>query len=249
MAACQTAPVPERQIVSGSAGFEATNLNEAQWRLGLVLRYALALTRRQRPKLCWIGTARGDSLADLRGFYGATSGEALQASHLQLFERPNVDPERHLLDQDLIWVHGGSVANLLAVWRAHGLDRILRAAWERGVILGGLSAGSICWHAGGTTDSFGELREVTDALGLLPFSTCVHYDSEPGRRPLYHRLIAEGTIGPGYATDDGVAIHYVGEQVHRVLADTPGRYAYHVSRAPSGGVLEERLEPELLERD
>lgn len=240
---------PLRQIVSGSAGFEVTTVNESQWRLGLVVRYALALTGRERPKLCWIGTARGDSLSDLRGFYGACSGEAIEASHLQLFERPNVDPERHLLAQDVIWVHGGSVVNLLAVWRAHGLERILRTAWERGVILGGLSAGSICWHTGGTTDSFGELRAVTDALGLLPFSTCVHYDSEPGRRPLYHQLVADGAIHWGYATDDGVAIHYVGEEVHRVLADTPGRFAHRVSRGETGALVEERLEPELLGQD
>jgi peptidase E len=235
-----------RQIVSGSAGLIDTEINPFQWRIGPIVRYALSLCESERPRICWLGTAQGDSLGGIRGFYGAMSGEPVEASHLQLFGRPNVDPERHLLRQDAIWVAGGSVANLLALWRAHGLDAILREAWERGVVLGGVSAGSICWHLGGTTDSFGELRAVTDGLGLLPFSTCVHYDSEPGRRPLYHRLIADQAVPAGYATDDGVAIHYRGTAVHAVLADTAARYAYRVSRSDDGEVVEERLEPELL---
>jgi peptidase E len=237
----------ERQIVAGSAGFKDTGSNPYQWRLGPVVRYALRCSGATRPKLCWIGTAGGDTMLDLRGFYGATSGEAVQASHLQLFGRPNVDPRQHLLAQDVIWVHGGSVVNLLAVWRAHGLDAILRAAWERGVVLAGISAGAICWHAGGNTDSFGsQLAPVTDALGFLPFSTCVHYDSEPARRPHYQSLIAERTLGDGYATDDGVAIHYREREVHRVIADTADRFAYRVFRSASGGVVEERLQPQLL---
>jgi peptidase E len=236
-----------RQIVAGSAGFEDTGINPYQWRLGPVVRYALSLAQTERPRLCWLGTAHGDNLLGLSGFYGATSGERVEASHLQLFSKPNVDPRRHLLSQDVIWVHGGSVVNLLAVWRAHGVDAIMREAWERGVILAGISAGSICWHLGGTTDSFGELRAVTDGLGLLPFSTSVHHDSEPGRRPLYSALIADGTLPAGYATDDGVAIHYVDEELHRVVADTAGRRAYRVSRSDSGEVVEEPLEPTLLE--
>jgi peptidase E len=159
----------KRQIVAGSAGFEDTGINPYQWRLGPVVRYALSLAEAERPKLCWLGTAHGDTVTGLRGFYGATSGERVEASHLQLFSKPNVDPRRHLLSQDVIWVQGCSVVNLLAVWRAHGIDAIMREAWERGVILAGISAGSICWHLGGTTDSFGELRAVTDGLGLLPF--------------------------------------------------------------------------------
>jgi peptidase E len=235
-----------RQIVAGSANFEDAGANLFQWRMGAVVRYALSLSDAERPRVCWLGTAHGDNLAGIRGFYGAMSGEAVQASHLQLFTQPNVDPESHLLAQDVIWVGGGSVVNLLAVWRAHGLDRILRAAWERGTVLAGISAGSICWHLGGTTDSFGELRAVTDGLGLLPFSTCVHYDSEPGRRPLYHALVADGTLPWGYATDDGVAIHYVAGEVHRILSDRPGRAAYRVSAREGGGVDEQRLEPDLI---
>ena len=235
-----------RQIVAGSASFVDSGRNLFQWRLGPVVRYALSLSDAERPRICWLGTAHGDNLAGIRGFYGAMAGEAVEASHLQLFTQPNVDPERHLASQDVIWVGGGSVVNLLALWRVHGLDRILREAWERGTVLAGVSAGSICWHLGGTTDSFGELRAVGDGLGLLPFSTCVHYDSEPGRRPLYHALVGEGVLPWGYATDDGVAIHYVGAEVHRIVTDTPGRSAYRVSARDGGGVNEERLEPDLI---
>jgi peptidase E len=237
----------ERQIVAGSAGFIDSGLNPYQWRLGPVVRYALELSGAPRPKLCWLGTAHGDSILGLRGFYGACSGEQIDASHLQLFGMPNVDPRRHLLAQDVIWVHGGSVVNLLAVWRAHGLDAIMRAAWERGIVLAGISAGAICWHLGGNTDSFGTpLRAVTDALGLLPHSTSVHYDSEPLRRPHYRALIADGTLADGYATDDGVAIHYRGPDLHEVIADTPGKLAYRVFRSASGEVVEEPLQPRVL---
>jgi len=106
-------------------------------------------------------------------------------SHLALFPMPNVaDPEDLLLSQDVIFVGGGSVANMVAVWRVHGLDQILRKAWQAGIVLTGSSAGGICWFESGTTDSFGrELRAFTDGLGLLAGSYCPHYDSEPGRRP------------------------------------------------------------------
>jgi len=109
-----------------------------------------------------------------------------------------------LLDQDVIWVGGGSVANLLAIWRLHGLDMTFSEVWQAGVVLAGVSAGSVCWHVGGTTDSFGpDLRPVTDGLALLPYSNGVHYDSEPQRRPVFQQLIAEGVLPDGYATDDG----------------------------------------------
>jgi peptidase E len=233
-------------IVAGSASFIDSGVNVWQWRLGPVMRYAFALSGAERPKVCWLGTAHGDSLAGIRGFYGACSGEALEPTHLQLFTMPNVDPAEHLLSRDVIWVGGGSVVNLLAVWRAHGLDAILREAWERGVVLGGVSAGSICWHLGGNTDSFGELRAVTDSLGLLPFSTSVHYDSEAQRRPHYRSLVADETLPEGYATDDGVAIHYRGSEIERIVADRPRAYAWHVTYGGDGRALEERLDPELV---
>ena len=125
---------------------------------------------------------------------------------------PNVpDMRAHLLAQDVIWVGGGSTANLLALWRLHGLDVILRECWEAGVVLKGVSAGSLCWHVGGTTDSFGPtLRPVTDGLAFLPYSNSPHHDAEEQRRPLIHRLIAEGALPDGYATENGTGLVFFG---------------------------------------
>ncbi|MHB1710133.1 MAG: Type 1 glutamine amidotransferase-like domain-containing protein, partial [Acidimicrobiales bacterium] len=164
-----------------------------------------------------------------------------------LFPMPNVDDvEGFVLDHDVIWVGGGSVANLLAVWRIHGLDRILTRAWSAGVVLGGVSAGSICWHVGGTTDSFGpDLQAVTDGLALLPYSNGVHYDSEPQRRPVFHRCIADGTLPGGYATDDGVGLVYRGTELAEAVTEVRGKGAYQVRRE-DGRAVEERLEPRLL---
>jgi peptidase E len=161
---------------------------------------------------------------------------------------PNVaDPSAFLLEHDVVWVGGGSVANLLALWRLHGYDRALRSAWEAGVVLSGVSAGSICWHVGGTTDSFGpELRAVTDGLGFVPYANGVHYDSEPQRRPVLHRLIAEGTLPDGYATENGVGLLYRADRLAEVVTEIPGRAAYAVSRSGEGTVTETRIEPRLL---
>ena len=216
-------------------------------RLGPIMRYGLQLTGKPRPRLCFLSTAGGDDATWIAKFYTASIGEDVTPSHLQLFPMPNVrDVRTHLLAQDMLWVGGGSVANLLAVWRTHDLDAILREGWERGIVLTGVSAGSICWHVGGTTDSFGvELRPVTNGLGFVPYSNGVHYDSEERRRPLFQQLIADGTLPAGYATDDQVALHYLDETLHKVIAETSGKYAYHVVRT-SAGVAETRLEPDVL---
>ena len=152
----------------------------------------------RHPRICTIATATGDDSARLAAVHNAFSKLGMVSSHLALFPMPNVpDIREHLLAQDVIWVSGGSTANLLALWRLHGLDFVLRECWEAGVVLAGVSAGSLCWHVGGTTDSFGpDLRAVTDGLGFLPYSNSPHHDAEAQRRPLIHRLIAEGTL-PG----------------------------------------------------
>jgi peptidase E len=154
------------------------------------------------------------------------------------------DVRAHLLAQDVVWVGGGSVANLLAVWRVHGLDAIFREVWEAGVVLAGVSAGSLCWHVGGTTDSYGpELRAVTDGLGLIPTSNGVHYDSEEQRRPLYQRLVAEGALPGGHATDDGVGLVYRGTELVEAVSDRPDAAAYRVEPGPDGTAVETRVEP------
>src|SRR4051794_41685177 len=158
------------------------------------------------------------------------------------------DVEGHVLAQDVVWVGGGSVANLLAVWRLHGLDAVLRRAWDAGVVLAGVSAGSICWHAGGTTDSFGpDLRAVTDGLALLPYANGVHYDSEERRRPLVHRLVADGTLPLTYCTDDGVGLVYRGVDLVEAVTERPDAGAYVVQRdGVEAGAVEDRIEPRRL---
>ena len=234
-----------KHIIAGCAGFIQ---RQGIKQLGPVIRYGLHITGKSAPKLCFLGTAGGDATEWTTSFYTACMGSNVSPSHVNLFPMPNVlDVRKHVLEQDMIWVGGGSVANLLAVWRVHGLDEILREAWENGIVLGGISAGSICWHTGGTTDSFGEeLRPVTNGLGFLPYANGVHYDSEARRRPLFQQLIADGTLSEGYATDDGVALHYRDRKLHKVIADTPDKYAYHVMKTGGGGVKETRLEAELL---
>jgi peptidase E len=158
---------------------------------------------------------------------------------------PNVaDVEGHLLAQDVVWVGGGSVANLLAVWRVHGLDAIFRRVWRAGVVLGGVSAGSICWHAGGVTDSYGPtLRPVTAGLGLLPYGNGVHYDSEVRRRPAVHTLVADGTLPRTYCTDDGVGLLYRGTELVEAAAEVDRAGAYLVELdAATGRAVEHRLD-------
>src|SRR3954466_5454682 len=212
------------------------------WEVGPLTEYAVELAgvSGRRPRVCFVATAMGDNAAVLQAFYDAARFAAYEASHLALFPMPNVDdPRAHLLAQDVVWVWGGSVAGLLAMWRLHGVDAAMREAWEAGVVLTGVSAGSICWHVGGTTDSFGpELRPVTDGLGLIPHSNGVHYDSEPERRPLFHRLVAEGVLPAGHATDDGVGLVYRGTDMVEAVADRPDKAAYRVERGPDGMAVE-----------
>jgi peptidase E len=237
------------KILATSGGFLPTDLGAFQWQRGPLIEHAIHLAGDpERPRFCFVGTASGDNLNGTVGFYRAFAGSDVRASHLELFLMPNVaDVRAHLLAQDVIWVNGGSVANLLAVWRTHGLDDVMRECWEAGVVLGGVSAGSICWYAGGTTDSFGlELRPVLNGLALLPYGNGVHYDSDAQRRPLLHRLVAEGTLPTSHATDDGVGLVYEGTELVEAVSDRPGAAAYVVERRPDGTALETRIEPRLL---
>jgi peptidase E len=236
-------------ILATSGGFFPTGRNWFDATPGPLIEYALKLTGKARPRVCYVGTATGDSPVGLQIFYAAFAGrEDVVPSHLALFAMPNVaDPAAHLLSQDVVWVGGGSVANLLAVWRVHGLYDVFREAWQRGIVLAGVSAGSICWHVGGTTDSFGpDLRAVQDGVGLLPWANGVHYDSEEKRRPILQRLVGEGTLPTAYATDDGVGLLYRGTDLAEVLSERKGAAAYVVERTGPGEVRETRLDPTML---
>ena len=217
-------------LAIGGGGFVATERYGA--RPGPLIEHALALTGKDAAKVCALYTATGDDVARIANWYAAWSDRPERASHVAVMPMPNVDDLRkHLLEQDAVYVGGGSVAGLMVLWRLHGLDAIFREAWEAGVVLFGVSAGSLCWHAGGTTDSFGpELRAWTDGLGLIPGSNCPHYDSEARRRPLYQRLVAEGALSPGYAADDDVGLHYVGTELHEAVSAREGAAAYRVDR-------------------
>jgi peptidase E len=210
----------------------------------LHLDYALRLTGKREPRICVLNTAAGDDPRWTMYLYDRFAGHPARVSHLALFPMPNVaDPADLLLSQDVIFVGGGSVANMLAVWRVHGLDVIMRKAWHAGIVMAGSSAGGICWFEGGTTDSFGrELRPFTDGLGLLAGSFCPHYNSESGRRPLYHRLIADGTLSGGIACDDGVGAHFTDDELTEVIADRPESGAYRVEP----GITETRLDARYL---
>ena len=167
--------------------------------------YLLDLTGADRPRACFVPTASGDSESYIENFLAAYPGRA-EASVLRLFAREIDDLRSHLLAQHLIYVGGGNTANMLAVWRLHGVDEMMREAWSSGVILCGLSAGANCWFDACSTDSFGtRLAPLRDGLGLLGGSFCPHYDSEPQRRPSYRAAVAGDELPPGFAADDGAS--------------------------------------------
>ncbi len=237
-------------VLATSIGLDSRGRGPYDWSPGPVFDLAFQLAGDpDRPRICHLATATGDDPSRIAGFYGAFAARPdVAVSHLSLFPMPTVaDVRAHLLAQDVVWVGGGSVANLLAVWRVHGLEEVFREAWQAGVVLAGVSAGSLCWHVGGTTDSYGPgLRPVTDGLGLLPYSNGVHHDAEVQRRPLYHRLVADGTLPPGFATDDGVGLVYRGTELVEAVADRPGKAAYRIERGDDGTARETRIEPRRL---
>jgi peptidase E len=236
-------PADAPTILATSGG--ATPGRRVRWELGPLTEYAvdLAGVTGRAPKVCFVATAVGDNPFVITNFYDAAQQRGLAASHLALFPMPNVeDIAAHLLGQDVVWVWGGSVAGLLAMWALHGVGDAMRAAWQAGVVLTGVSAGSICWHVGGTTDSFGpDLRPVHDGLGLVPFSNGVHYDSEPQRRPLFQRLVADGTLPPGYATDDGAGMLYRGTEFAEAVTEIDGADVYFVEHGADGRAVETAL--------
>jgi len=193
--------------------------------------YVLGLTGKGRPKVCFLPTASGDSDTYIVRFYEAFPPSRAVASHLALFKRSVTDLRAFLLDQDVIYVGGGNTAAMLAIWRVHGVDAALREAWQAGVVLCGVSAGSLCWFESGVTDSFGlDLAPLSDGLGLLVDSNCPHYDGEAQRRPAYHRFIQENSLPAGIAADEGVGLRFVDTELVDVVTCRPGRRAYRVER-------------------
>jgi dipeptidase E len=223
-------------VAMGGGGFSSEPDNP------LLDDHVLALARRERgrdrPRVCFLPTASGDSSEYIKNFYAAFARKA-EASHLPLFVRAEIDIESFLVDQDIVYVGGGNTENMMAIWRVHGVDVALRRAWEEGVVMTGLSAGSLCWFETGTTDSFGKgLAALSGGLGLVPGSHSPHYDGEPNRRPRYHQLVEEGALPAGYAADDGAALVFDGSDLVEVVASRPDARAYRVEIGPDGHALE-----------
>ena len=223
----------ERHIVGLGGGGDTSEQTD------LLYGYILGLSGKARPRLLYVPTAAAESTEAIVSIYERFS-ERTELSHLRTFPWPPANLRELILSQDLIDVSGGNTANMLAIWRAHGIDKLLREAWENGVILWGASAGIICWFEAGVTDSFGPQLDGMDCLGFLPGSACPHYDGEEQRRPRFRELI-DGGFPAGIAADDGVGIHYVGTEIAEVVTCRPGAAAYLVARDG-----EERLEPREL---
>jgi peptidase E len=226
-----------RQIVAfGGGGFSMESGNP------LLDDYVLGLAAGsgERPRVCFLPSASGDADHYVVRFYRAFPADRCEASHISLFRREQgpEDVREHLLSQDLIYVGGGSVISLLGVWRAHGIDEILREAWEAGVVLCGLSAGSLCWFREAVTGFHGEPRRV-EGLDLLPFSNCVHYEPGSDRRLAYHEFIRAG-MRSGYAAEDGAALQFVGTELSRVVASRPRARGYRLD-ALGDRVVEMRI--------
>jgi peptidase E len=238
----------KRQILATSGGF-LPRVDSGGSRPGGLIKRALAMSGQKRPRVTLIMTATGDDPGYLSLMYSALRELDCVVDHLALFPMPNHDPEEIIGNSDVIWVGGGSVVNLLAVWKAHNLDSLLRQAWNEGTVLAGVSAGSICWHVAGPTDSYGKtLQPALGGLGLLPYGNGVHYDSEKQRRPLVHKLVASGVLPTTYATDDRIGILYQDTAAVEVVsdldfldpADPNGPAAYRVELR-EGVVVETRL--------
>ena len=190
--------------------------------------FILGLPQKDAPRILYLGTAGGDADPHIVLFYEAFAGRA-RPTHLKLFGAPSRTEWRPLIrEQDVIYVGGGNTANMLAIWRVHGMDQALREAWDDGVVLCGVSAGMNCWFESSITDSFGiELSAMRDGLGFLPGSVCPHYDGEERRRPVYRQLVKEG-LAAGYAVEDSVGIVFQETNLVEAVAEIDGRRAYRV---------------------
>ena len=210
-------------IAIGGASFYSTEF--------ALERYILAQANKEKPSVLFVPTASGDSPQYITAFYEVWNQLPCTPRHLSLFKAPTgISLEDYVLSHDIIFVGGGNTKNLLALWREWGLDVIMRKAWEKGIVLAGTSAGSLCWFEQGITDSLPGALSVLNCLGFLPGSNCPHYNDESQRRPSYQKFIAAGHIKPGIAQDQCVALHYRGTELYKVIAGKSNQRAYSVTR-------------------
>jgi len=210
-------------------------------------RLVLSLTGKPIPRICFLPTASGDPTEQVTRFHERFDAWPCEPSVLSLFHlgRSRIDPVDHLLAQDAVYVGGGSMRNMLAIWREHGLDEAMRAAWRQGVVLAGLSAGAMCWFEEGISMS-GGAPEPVQGLGLLRGSLSVHLDGEAERLPVYRAAVAAGELPAGYAADDGAALLYAGERLLECVASRPGARVVRISADGAGGARTRELPVRLL---
>lgn len=229
-----------RQIIAlGGGGFSMEPDNP------LLDLYILAQTKKQSPKVCFVPTASGDSENYISRFYNSFESHNCVPSHLSLFSPPSRDLEDFVMDKDVIYVGGGNTKNLIALWKDWSLDIILKKAWQDGIVMAGISAGSICWFEAGVTDSFGDGLEPLKSLGFLKGSNCPHYDGEEDRRPTYQRLVSAGQLPGGFAADDGAALHFIDGELSKAVSSRRDAKAYQV-QLKEGSIKEEALFTEYL---
>ena len=231
----------DRQILAmGGGGFTMEPNNP------LLDDFVLSIAHTREPRILFLPTASGDTTAQINAFKARFDDRTCIAEHLSLFRlRESTRTLREIvLDQDIVYVGGGSMRNLLAIWQAHGLEDLLIEAWRSGTVLAGLSAGAMCWFQGGVTRSSGP-PEVMDGLGVLAGSLTVHADGEPERLPVWLAGVREGRIPGGWALDDGVGLLFRGATLERAVSSRPGAGAQRVD-AIAGELVRNRLEPELL---
>ncbi|MBK8022575.1 MAG: peptidase E [Chloroflexi bacterium] len=209
-------------IAMGGGGFSMEPDNLA------LDRYILDQAGIERPKVCFLPQASGESQDYVLRFYKAFATLPCTPSNLSLFQPHTADLEDFLLSQNVIYVGGGNTKSMLALWREWGLDRILRKALEQGVVLAGISAGAICWFEQGTTDSIPGGLSVLPCLGFLEGGCSPHYDGEAERRPTLHRFVVSGEIRPTHAFDDGAAGHFIDGVLHAAVSSRPAARAYFV---------------------
>jgi dipeptidase E len=223
-------------VAFGGGGFSM------EWGNPLLDDYVLSLARVKRPKVCFLPTASGDADHYVVRFYRAFAASRCEPSHISLFRRETGvgEPHAHLLAQDVIYVGGGSLVSLMGTWRAHGLDEALFAAWRRGVVLCGGSAGSLCWFSHSVSSFHEGPARRLEGLGFLPYSNAVHYNDEPGRRSAFLDAVGEG-LPSGYGAGDGAALHFVGTELVEVVSSRPEARARYVTADGAGGAIEDDL--------
>ncbi len=236
------AVAPERRqiLAMGGGGFTMEPTNP------LLDDFVLSLAAARRPRILFLPTAAGETTGPINAFYARFAGRGCVPEHLSLFRLAGLErPLREIvLEQDIVYAGGGSMRNLLALWRAHELDTLLVEAWHRGTVLAGLSAGAMCWFEGGVTRSSGPPAPLA-GLGLLPGSLTVHADGEPERLPAWLQSVRSGALPGGWALDDGVGLLFAGAHMQRAVSSRPGAGAQRVD-AIAGELLRKRVEPELL---